>query len=308
MSRVLLLKGPLKERIWGSNYFKETLKITNCDDRFGELWSCSGHPEGNSIIINGMYQGETLENLFLKHPELFNYQGYDRFPVLVKLIATSDRLSVQVHPDDQYALEKENELGKTEGWLIIDKKDSSKIVCGHNAKNKEELIKLINENDYDRLLYEVDVKVGDFYPIYPGTIHAFGKDLVIIEIQQSSNVTYRFYDYNRKDDKGNYRQLHLDKAIEVTTYNKLNNETLNIYQEDQFVIWDNQYFTLRKMAIRDKDTIINDTGKAIIVTIAEGILSIENHQLHIGESFIILASTSKIELVGCGIVLITEVK
>ena len=139
---------------------------------FGELWSCLGHPEGNSIIINGKFKDKSLDTVFEENPELFNYLQYDKFPILVKLIATSDRLSVQVHPDNEYALKNENEFGKTEGWLIVEKGPSSKIVCGHSAKNKQELIKMVNEDQYDKLLRETEVEIGDFIPIYSGTIHA----------------------------------------------------------------------------------------------------------------------------------------
>ena len=308
MSKILLLNGPLKERIWGSNYFKNSLKITEDDTLFGELWSCSGHQEGNSIIINGEFNGQTLDTVFKEHPELFNYSQYDKFPILVKLIATSDKLSVQVHPNDDYALKNENEFGKTEGWLIVEKGPLSKIVCGHNAKNQQELINFINEDQYDKLLKEVDVEVGDFIPIYPGTIHAIGKDLVIVEIQQSSDVTYRFFDYHRKDKNGMERQLHVKQAIEVTTYNQNDVHIDNIHKLAKNLVWDNEYFTVKKLTVNGTKQIINNTNKAIIATVFDGSLNVENHPLYLGESFIILSETNIVDICGEGIILITEVK
>lgn len=308
MSKILLLNGPLKERIWGSNYFKDSLKITEDDTLFGELWSCSGHPEGNSIIINGKFKGKSLDTVFEENPELFNYSQYDKFPILVKLIATSDRLSVQVHPDNEYALKNENEFGKTEGWLIVEKGPSSKIVCGHNAKNQQELIKMVNEDQYDKLLRETEVEIGDFIPIYPGTIHAIGKDLVIVEIQQSSDVTYRFFDYHRKDKNGMERQLHVKQAIEVTSYEQNDFHIDNIYKLKNDLLWDNDYFTVKKINVNEKQQIINTSNKAIIATVIEGKLNVENHSLYLGESFIILSDTKIIDIFGEGIILITEVK
>ena len=213
---ILLLSAPLKEVIWGGNYFKDVLNVTTSDEKIGEMWSCSAHKNGQSIIKNGCFKGKTLEYVYKNHKELFDNSSLDEFPILVKLIATTDKLSVQVHPNDEYALKYENQYGKTEGWLILDENENSEIVIGHNAKNKEELIEYINNDDYDGLLRKKVVKTGEFYPIPSGTIHALGANIVLLEIQQSSDVTYRFYDYHRKDAMGNERPLHINKAVEVT--------------------------------------------------------------------------------------------
>ena len=240
-NQVLFLFAPLKERIWGSTYFKNQLNITD-QDSIGEMWSCSGYEGSDSIIENGDFKGETLSSLFKNHKELFNNSKLNEFPILVKLIATSDDLSVQVHPDDKYAREVENQLGKTEGWLILDADSSSNIVVGHRAKNKEELIKYVENDDYENLLIKRNVKKGDFFPIPSGTIHALGKGIVLLEVQQSSDVTYRFYDYHRKDKNGNERELHVQKAIDVTDYVPYTNQIFNCLGKDKCIVWDNQYF------------------------------------------------------------------
>ena len=174
--------------------------------------------------------------------------------ILIKLIDAKDNLSIQVHPDDKYAEANENQYGKTEGWLILDANENSNIVVGHNAKNKEELIEYINKDDFNGLLNEIKVNPGEFYPIPSGTIHALGKNLVLLEVQQSSDVTYRFYDYHRKDKDGNERPLHVEKAIEVTDYNKYDQEVINIFKEKTNIIWDNEFFKVEYLEVNEKNT------------------------------------------------------
>ena len=146
---VLFLSGPLKERIWGGKYFKDKLHLTQSEENFGELWSCSGHKEGESWILNGTYKGQKLSEVFLNHKELFNDSKLEEFPILVKLISTCDKLSVQVHPNDEYAKRVENSYGKTEAWYVVDAKDDAEffsiITCVEgkgaiNYKNKTEII------------------------------------------------------------------------------------------------------------------------------------------------------------------------
>ena len=123
MDEVLFLTYGLKERIWGGDYFKKVMKVTESEEPIGELWSCSGHKAFESVILNGTYKGKTLREVFKEHRELFKNSSLDEFPILIKLIAARDKLSVQVHPSDEYALKNEGQYGKTEGWLILDKKE-----------------------------------------------------------------------------------------------------------------------------------------------------------------------------------------
>ena len=277
MEKVLLLSAPLKEVIWGGNYFKDVLKVTNSDEKIGEMWSCSAHKNGQSIIKNGRFKGQTLDYVYKNHKDLFNNSTLDEFPILVKLIATSDKLSVQVHPDDKYAKENENQFGKTEGWLILDANKDSSIIVSHNAKNKEELIKYIENDDYDNLLKQVNVKKGEFYPINSGTIHALGKDIVLLEIQQSSDVTYRFYDYHRKDKDGNERPLHVKKAIEVTSFDQYDFDVKNCFTQDIDVLWDNKYFTVKYQEVNEQYILENDNYR--IITVIDGNVFVEGKNL-----------------------------
>ena len=304
MEKVLFLSAPLVERIWGGSYFKDNLHLTD-NDSIGEMWSVSSLKECSSIILNGKYKGMTLYNLFNEHKDLFNIKD-TQFPILIKLIATKDDLSVQVHPDDKYARLVENKLGKTEGWLILDSNESS-IVVGHNAKNKDELVSYIKNNDYEHLLNRRIVKRGEFYPILPGTIHAIGKNIVLLEVQQSSDVTYRFYDYNRKDKNGNTRELHLNKALDVTSYEEYDNNILNVFESSSNLVWDNKYFNVIYEDINDSYIIKKDSNY-LIVTVIEGTIRVNDRTINFGKSFILTSYCNEIEIKGKGKIVITKSK
>lgn len=296
MEKVLVLSAPLKEVIWGGDYFKKELKLTD-NEKIGEMWSCSGHKGNVSYVLNGEFKGKTLREVFLNNRELFNNSTLEEFPILVKLIATSDKLSVQVHPDDEYAKKNENQYGKTEGWLILDRKEDSSIIVGHNANNKEELIDYINRDDFNGLLNEIKVNPGEFYPIPSGTIHALGKNLVLLEVQQSSDVTYRFYDYHRKDKDGNERPLHVKKAVEVTDYRKYDQNVINVFKENSNVIWDNEFFKVDYLEINKNEELINNNNYCI-VTVIEGKINVENNTIDKGESFVVTSLSNKVLLEG----------
>ena len=307
MDSILFLSAPLIERIWGSNYFKDELNRTDKDTLYGEMWSVSALSEASSIILNGTYKDKTLKEVYENNPSLFNNALANGFPILIKIIATSDDLSVQVHPDDDYANKVENQNGKTEGWLILKAKENSQIVLGHNAKNKQELINYINNDDYDNLLNKTNVKVGEFYPIPSGTIHALGKDIVLIEIQQSSDVTYRFFDYHRKDKFGNERQLHVDKAIDVTSYKKYDENIINCFDSNVKTIWDNKYFKVDLYDVNNQLT-LNNTSNYLIVSVIEGNIKVNDKSLSLGDSFIVTHNCKSFSLTGNGKIIITESK
>ena len=304
--KVLLLSAPIKERIWGGHYFKDVLKVTDNDNPIGEMWSCSAHKEGESIITRGKFKGKKLSEVYNSNRELFNNSSLNEFPILVKLIATSDKLSVQVHPDDDYARINENQYGKTEGWLILDAKEDSSIIVGHNARNKEELINYIENDNYDHLLNEIKVNEGEFYPIPSKTIHALGKNIVLLEVQQSSDVTYRFYDYHRKDKNGNERLLHIQKAIDVTSFDKYDYEIKNVLQEKETTVWINKYFEVYSKTIKNAITICNDKKDYLIVSVIDGIIEIENQKLTLGNSFIITSLCENLKINGKGRIIITK--
>lgn len=214
----LFLQPVFKERIWGGTTLNDAFGYDIPTEHTGECWAISAHPNGPSIIENGPYAGMTLDNLYREYPDLFGNLKEEVFPLLTKILDANMDLSVQVHPDDSYAMLHENgELGKTECWYIIDCKEDADMIFGHNAKTKEELQQQIQEGKWNDLLRRVKIKPGDFFYVPSGTIHALCEGKLVLETQQSSDTTYRVYDYDRRDAEGNLRDLHLEKAIEVTT-------------------------------------------------------------------------------------------
>ncbi|MBP5551357.1 MAG: mannose-6-phosphate isomerase [Bacilli bacterium] len=303
--KVIFLNSPLREMIWGGNYFKDVLNLAKDDKDYGEYWTISGYSSFPSIIKNGKYQGVSLDKLYKEHHELFANSNSDEFPILVKMIATSADLSVQVHPDDEYA-KKDNDLGKTESWLIINS-NNGKIVYGHNQKDKESLEKMARSGDFSFLKYH-NVKRGNFVPVPAGTIHALGKGLVLLEVQQSSNLTYRLYDYNRKDKNGNLRELHLDKSLDVIKVpNDLTiDDTDYLDSRDDVELWNNEYFNIKLVNVPRKIRFMNKEHKYYLCTVASGLFRYEDMIISVGESFIVTSLAETEEIVGKGKLLIVE--
>ncbi|UYX51954.1 mannose-6-phosphate isomerase, class I [Bacillus thuringiensis] len=213
----LFFQPVLQERIWGGESLKE-FNYNLPSQTTGECWGISAHLNGPSIVKSGKYKGLTLKQLWDEHRVLFgNYQA-DQFPLLTKILDAKKDLSVQVHPNDDFANIHENgELGKTECWYIIDCKENAEIVYGHTAKNNDEFKCMVENSDWDRLLRHRSIKPGDFFYVPSGTIHALCEGTLVLETQQSSDTTYRVYDYARVDSDGNKRELHVEKSIAVST-------------------------------------------------------------------------------------------
>ncbi|PAE30346.1 mannose-6-phosphate isomerase, class I [Paenibacillus sp. 7884-2] len=216
----IFLQPVFQERIWGGQKLNTQFNYDIPYEHTGEAWVVSAHPNGPSVIENGPLKGKTLADAWQEHGELFNKRkdNDDAYPLLVKILDAADDLSVQVHPDDQFAQEVEDvPYGKTECWYVLSAEDGAELVLGHHATTREELEGMIDQGEWDQLLRLVSVQAGDFVYVPSGTIHAIGKGIVILEIQQSSDITYRVYDYDRTDAAGNKRELHLERAKQVTT-------------------------------------------------------------------------------------------
>ncbi|MCD2370522.1 mannose-6-phosphate isomerase, class I [Bacillus sp. BS3(2021)] len=215
MTEPLFFEPVFKERIWGGTALA-SFGYEIPSEQTGECWAFAAHQNGQSVVKNGMYKGLTLSELWNEHRHLFGHIKGDRFPLLTKILDADQDLSVQVHPNDEYAKLHENgELGKTECWYIMDCNEDAEIIYGHHAKTREELVSMIERGKWNELLRRVKVKPGDFFYVPSGTVHAIGKGILILETQQNSDTTYRLYDYDRKDAEGNLRELHLQKSIEV---------------------------------------------------------------------------------------------
>ena len=216
---VIRFKPVFKQMVWGGSRMREEFGYEIPGDDTGECWAIAAHRHGDCEIDGGEYDGKTLSWLWKNKPELFGRpQGYevnDDFPMLVKIIDARRDLSVQVHPDDKYALINENGAkGKMECWYILDCKPDATIIIGHNAKTHEELEDMIRNDRWNELLREIPIRKGDFFQIFPGTVHAIKAGTMILETQQNSDITYRLYDYGRLQN-GHPRELHIDKSLDV---------------------------------------------------------------------------------------------
>lgn len=215
-SEPLFLKPIFKDRIWGGTALQEKFHYDIPSETTGECWAISGHKNGPSIIKNGPLAGKSLQYAWDQHRELFGHEQGEQFPLLVKILDANTDLSVQVHPNDDYALiHEQGELGKTECWYVIDCDEGAELILGHYAKTKEELSSLIEEGQWEQLLKKVSIQPGDFFYVPSGTVHAIGKGTLILETQQSSDTTYRVYDYDRIDENGQKRELHIKESIQV---------------------------------------------------------------------------------------------
>ncbi len=213
------LLPPIKDYIWGGTKLRDEFGKKSSLDRLAESWELSCHKDGLSVISGGKYDGMTLEAFLKEHPESIrkNCHVYEGLPILIKLIDAKEDLSVQVHPDDEYARKNEGDNGKTEMWYVVDCDEGAELIYGFKEKiSKEEFRKAIEENTLLDKVNRVKVHRRDVFLIEPGTLHAIGKGILIAEIQQSSNVTYRVYDYGRIGADGKPRELHIEKALEVT--------------------------------------------------------------------------------------------
>lgn len=202
------------DKIWGGRdleIFRNNLPQGN----IGESWDVACHPHGVSVVANGEFKGIKLDELIrLKGSELLGTKiSKDWFPLLVKLINAKDKLSVQVHPDDKYAQEVEGEMGKTEVWYVVEAFEGANLVVGTKDCTREQFKKAVKTGEFDEFMNKIYVKKGDVYFVKSGLIHAIGEGVIIAEIQQNSDTTYRVYDYNRG------RELHIDKALDVVDLN-----------------------------------------------------------------------------------------
>lgn len=213
----LFFKPVFQEKIWGGKRLADVFGFTLPSEHIGEDWAISAHPHGVSVVENGPYQGQDLAQLWETEKALFDFPSEPQFPLLVKILDAEEELSVQVHPDDAYGLAHEGELGKTECWYIIDAAPDAQIIYGHHAQTKAEFTQMIQDEQWEALFRRVPVKKGDFFYVPSGTIHAIGAGIMILETQQSSDTTYRVYDYDRTDDQGNTRELHIQQSIDVST-------------------------------------------------------------------------------------------
>ena len=305
MDKIVFLEPVFCERIWGGRNL-ESFNFSIPQGNIGEAWVIAAHNNGSSKITNGDLAGLTLKEAYEKHPTLFTEKVYEKFPLLIKILDASDNLSVQVHPEDDYARENENgELGKTECWYVLDAKEGAKLVYGHTAKTKEEFSDKINREQWQELFIEEEVKAGDFFYIPAGTLHAIGEGILIYEVQQNSDTTYRVYDYDRVDKDGNKRELHIEKTKDVSKV-PFEKVTTNLKEEKLegakvTYLADEKYFSVFKVEVEGQATLEKTkTGNLFTVLNGSGSVEIDGNSYDVkkGDSFILTTDCSKYTLKG----------
>lgn len=308
MQNILKLKSIYLSKIWGGRNLETIFhRQLNSTQKIGEAWEVSDFENEISVIENGILKGQNLQDCIKMYSQELLGIKDSRFPLLVKIIDASDNLSVQVHPDETYVLEKDPRASsKIEAWYVLSAAPNSKIFCGFSQKlTKEKFREIVMEQRAEDFLNSYTVQKGDAFLIPPGTIHAIGKGCMILEIQQASDTTYRVYDYGRLDEKGNPRELHLEKSLDVLDFSASNGKEKLTYlpipndKIEKYLITDNYKFRIEYWIIH-KDFKIEEflnENKAIIITVLDGEIVAKQEKLSFkaGDSFIVTIPGIKLE-------------
>lgn len=312
------LTAPCKDYLWGGNRLREEYgKVSNAD-KIAESWELSCHKDGQSVIANGEHSGETLTEYIDKQGKQVlgdNCKKFEYFPILIKLIDAKDNLSVQVHPDNEYAMRVEGEYGKTEMWYIADCDPGAELLYGfkHNI-TKEEFEARIKNNTLLEVTNNVPVHKGDVFFIKSGTLHAIGKGILIAEIQQNSNTTYRIYDYGRVGADGKPRQLHIEKAVEVTklTPPEFPTKAMGEVEQKDGYTWQLlskcEYFRVNKASVSEKCELEAGKGSFNSILVLDGNGKIGDLELKKGDSCFIPAGYGKYTFEGKAELVVTDIE
>ena len=294
-----------KDYIWGGTKLKTLYKKEANTDIVAETWELSMHKDGPSKTESG----ELLKDVVTKETLGTNLRDFEIFPVLIKLIDAEDNLSVQVHPSDEYALVHENSLGKTEMWYIIDAKEGAGIYVGFKKKiTKAEYMERIQNNTLLEVLNFIPVKSGDYFFIPAGTVHAIGKGVTICEIQQNSNITYRVYDHGRVDKFGKSRELHIDKALDVSNLSKYLLPKQAKRTRNMRKLCSCKYFTTYEYLTNGVTELETNNKSFHAISIIEGSGDIDGNVYNPGDTFFVPADYGKYQVNGDGIFLLTKIE
>ncbi len=305
----LKFKPILKERIWGGRKLIDVLQKESEIKKPGESWEISGHESDVSIVENGALKGRSLEELIKEYKEKLvgkkNYEQYgSKFPLLIKYIDAREKLSVQLHPDDEMAQQRHNSFGKTEMWVIIDAEDDAEITVGFKpGVDKKKYLESLEIGNIENLLKSEKVKKGDAFFIGPGKVHAIGAGILLAEIQQTSDITYRIFDYNRRDDAGNLRELHTEEAIDAIDFENRKDFEL-IYDRKMnatSTVAKSKYFTTNYLPVRGKVTKdYKNLDSFIIYMCLDGQAEVKANDnvetLHKGQSILLPAQLGKVDI------------
>lgn len=292
MSKEILFLNPVfTHNIWGGTKLREEYGYDVEGNDIGECWGVAAHENGNCTVKNGEFAGQTLADLWDSHRELFGNIDGVRFPLLIKIIDAKDDLSIQVHPDDTYAAVHENgSFGKMECWYILDCKEDSTLVIGHNAKTKEELCDMIEGKKWKEFIREIPVKKGDFIQIDPGTVHAIKGGITLLETQQNSDITYRVYDYDRLSN-GKPRDLHVKQSIDVITVpaKPVEDSVISVKADKANELCELiscKYYTVYKFDVKGKAELHVDMP-FLIMSVVEGSGTVDGTAIKKGDHFIL---------------------
>ena len=291
------------EKIWGGRDFENFRENLPYGD-IGESWDIACHPNGMSIVSNGYLKGKTFEELIKEHGKDLLGEDFENkeFPLLVKLINSKEKLSVQVHPNDEYANRVENSLGKTEAWYVVDAKPGASLIVGTKNCDKAIFEKAIREGKTEEYLNKIEVKKGDCFLINSGLVHAICEGVIIAEIQQSSDITYRIYDYGRP------REIHVEKSMDVIDFNlkpinASGKKLVSFCGYEKGILCASEYFTIEKYVVSSEVSENSDIKKFFIFTCVDGkgtIISEDGTKMDIlrGDSILIPAKLGKYTIQG----------
>ena len=313
---ILKLNPVFKDYLWGGTKLRDEYGFKSSLDKLAEGWMLSCHKDGENTVLNGEFEGKTLTEVVKIHPEYLGKNGnqFEYFPILIKLIDAKNDLSVQVHPDNEYAMRVENEYGKTECWYILDCDDDAELIYGFNRTiSSDEFKERIADNTFLETVNKVKVKKGDLFFIEAGTLHAIGKGILLAEIQQNSNTTYRVYDYGRLGADGKPRELHVEKAIDVTNCTPPTRSTnpegelvsANGYKSQLLTRCD--LFNVEKVSVTDSYTTIADENSFVSVLVTDGKGMIDEIEINKGDSLFIPANYGEFTVTGKTELIITRV-
>jgi len=280
----LKFKAITQQRIWGGSQLKSLFHV-HSTEKIGEYWVVSGHPNATSIVENGGLAGKNLNEVIAEFPsEYLGQSPQKRFPLLIKFLEADDDLSVQIHPNDEYALREEHDYGKTEAWYILQSKPNGNIIYGHSFQNRSQYIQAVENKTIKSFLQKQPISADDFIFVPSQTIHALLAGTTLIEIQQTSDVTYRVYDWDRHDADGKGRKLHIEQAADVMYYGeaeKTRERELN--KSQRYTIASSQgvnhehlvacaYFTIEKIKLSAAEykLTLGNSGNPDILVVASG--------------------------------------
>lgn len=299
----------LKQKVWGGSKLGTSFKKL-AKGNIGESWEISGVSNDVSEIANGQLKGKLLSWLLEFYKEKLVgekvYEKYENsFPLLFKFIDAREDLSVQVHPDDALAKERHNSFGKTELWYILEVEKNARLILGFNerVKNKKQYLELLSNTEFTEVLNSIPVQKGDVFMLKPGTVHAIGAGILLAEIQQSSDITYRIYDWDRTGSNGEIRQLHTDMALDAIDFG-------NIEAKQEYVdalntpvsIGETPFFSVNKLTLAQNYTrSLGDISSFVVYMCLEGAAVIESNgfieEIEKGETILIPAQLTEIKFI-----------